>query len=194
MLLYMCDLSRTGVLVNCSPSVTDPPTHQQPIVTMGRTKQIARMSTAGKAPRKRLAAKSSAIRKRQPAVCAIFVTFASTVFQLYLQAVSGTRIKWSRGFRFIPCTNPSREIRKYQRSTELLIKKTPFRRLVREIAQGIREDLRFQSSAVEALQEAAEAYLISLFEDARRAAVHARRVTIKPKDVALARRLGGGRP
>jgi histone H3/H4 len=54
-------------------------------------------------------------------------------------------------------------------------------------------DLRFQSSAVMALQEAAEAYLVSLFEDTNLAAIHAKRVTIQPKDLALARRLRGER-
>merc|ERR1712182_172324 len=57
-----------------------------------------------------------------------------------------------------------REIRKYQKSTELLIRKLPFQRLVREIAQDFKTDLRFQSSAVMALQEASEAYLVGLFE------------------------------
>ena len=108
-----------------------------------------------------------------------------------------------------------REIRRYQKSTELLIRKLPFQRLVREIAQGMlllfgditiadigfdmitsadyKTDLRFQSSAVMALQEAAEAYLVSLFEDTNLAAIHAKRVTIQPKDLQLARRLRGER-
>jgi histone H3 len=68
-----------------------------------------------------------------------------------------------------------------------------FQRLVREIAQDFKTDLRFQSSAVMALQEAAEAYLVSLFEDTNLAAIHAKRVTIQPKDIQLARRLRGER-
>ena len=84
-----------------------------------------------------------------------------------------------------------REIRKYQKSTELLIRKLPFQRLVREIAQDFKTDLRFQSSAVLALQEAAEAYLVGLFEDTNLAAIHAKRVTIMPKDIQLARRIRG---
>jgi histone H3 len=86
-----------------------------------------------------------------------------------------------------------REIRKYQRSTELLIRKVPFQRLVREVAMGIKTDLRFQSTALLALQEAAEAYLVNLFEDTNLCAIHAKRVTIMPKDMALARRLRGER-
>ncbi|ODM88850.1 histone H3, partial [Orchesella cincta] len=76
-----------------------------------------------------------------------------------------------------------REIRRYQKSTELLIRKLPFQRLVREIAQDFKTDLRFQSSAVMALQEASEAYLVGLFEDTNLCAIHAKRVTIMPKDI-----------
>jgi len=67
----------------------------------------------------------------------------------------------------------------------------PFQRLVREIAQDYKSDLRFQSSAISALQEAAESYIISLFEDTQFCAIHAQRVTIQPKDLQLARRLRG---
>ncbi|KAH8991668.1 histone H3 [Lactarius hatsudake] len=138
---------------------------------MARTKQTARKSTGGKAPRKQLAAKSAA-RKTSAA------------------AVTGGVKK---PHRFRPGTVALREIRRYQKSTELLIRKLPFQRLVREIAQDFKTDLRFQSSAVMALQEAAEAYLVSLFEDTNLAAIHAKRVTIQPKDLALARRLRGER-
>ena len=72
-------------------------------------------------------------------------------------------------------------------------RKLPFQRLVREIAQDFKTDLRFQSSAVLALQEAAEAYLVGLFEDTNLAAIHAKRVTIMPKDIQLARRIRGER-
>uniref|UniRef100_A0A1B0GQ04 Core Histone H2A/H2B/H3 domain-containing protein n=1 Tax=Phlebotomus papatasi TaxID=29031 RepID=A0A1B0GQ04_PHLPP len=69
----------------------------------------------------------------------------------------------------------------------------PFQRLVREIAQDFKTDLRFQSSAVMALQEASEAYLVGLFEDTNLCAIHAKRVTIMPKDIQLARRIRGER-
>ena len=91
--------------------------------------------------------------------------------------------------RFRPGTVALREIRRYQRSTDLLIRKAPFRRLVMEIAQDMRNDIRFQSLAVLALQEAAEAHLIGLFEDTNLCALHAKRVTIMPKDIQLARRI-----
>ena len=106
-----------------------------------------------------------------------------------LKAAGGVK----KPHRFRPGTVALREIRRYQKSTELLIRKLPFQRLVREIAQDFKTDLRFQSSAVMALQEAAEAYLVSLFEDTNLAAIHAKRVTIQPKDLALARRLRGER-
>ncbi|KAK1883384.1 histone H3 [Dissostichus eleginoides] len=111
---------------------------------MARTKQTARKSTGGKAPRKQLATKAA-------------------------------------------------QIRRYQKSTELLIRKLPFQRLVREIAQDFKTDLRFQSSAVMALQESSEAYLVGLFEDTNLCAIHAKRVTIMPKDIQLARRIRGER-
>ena len=86
-----------------------------------------------------------------------------------------------------------REIRRYQKSTELLIRKLTFQRLVREIAQDFKTDLRFQSSAICAWQEASEAYLVGLFEDTNLCAIHAKRVTIMPKDIQLARRIRGER-
>ena len=86
-----------------------------------------------------------------------------------------------------------REIRRYQKSTELLIRKLPFQRVVREVAGvvSIIPGLRFQSSAIGALQESVEAYLISLFEDTNQCAIHAKRVTIQIKDMQLAGRLRG---
>ena len=95
--------------------------------------------------------------------------------------------------RYRPGTVALREIRRYQKSTELLIRKLPFQRLVREIAQDIKTDLRFQSSAIMALQEASEAYLVGLFEDTNLCAIHAKRVTIMPRDIQLARRIRGER-
>ena len=76
---------------------------------------------------------------------------------------------------------------------EIRTSKLPFQRLVREIAQDFKTDLRFQGSAVLALQEAAEAYLVGLFEDTNLCAIHAKRVTIMPKDIQLARRIRGER-
>ena len=136
---------------------------------MARTKQTARQSTAGKAPRKQLATKAA--RKN---------------------SLSTGGVK--KPHRYRPGTVALREIRKYQKSTELLIRKLPFQRLVREIAQDFKTDLRFQSSAVMAIQEAAEAYLVGVFEDTNLAALHAKRVTILPKDIQLVRRIRGDRP
>ena len=103
-------------------------------------------------------------------------------------------------YRYQPGTVALKQIRQYQKSTDLLIRKLPFQRLVREIAcdsEVIKSPLcgkvRFQSAAIMALQEAAEAYLIGLFEDTNLCAIHAKRVTIMPKDIQLARRIRGER-
>ncbi|CAK1587705.1 unnamed protein product [Parnassius mnemosyne] len=103
---------------------------------MARTKQTARKSTGGKAPRKQLATKAA--RKSAPATGGV-----------------------KKPHRYRPGTVALREIRSYQKSTELLIHKLPFQRLVRGIAQDFKTDLRFQSSAVMALQEASESYLVA---------------------------------
>ena len=139
-----------------------------PAPPQARTKQTARKSTGGKAPRKQLATKAA--RKSAPATGGV-----------------------KKPHRYRPGTVALREIRRYQKSTELLIRKLPFQRLVREIAQDFKTDLRFQGSAVLALQESAEAYLVGLFEDTNLAAIHAKRVTIMPKDIQLARRIRGER-
>ncbi|KAF6736768.1 histone H3.3 [Oryzias melastigma] len=135
---------------------------------MARTKQTARKSTGGKAPRKQLATKAA--RKSAPSTGGV-----------------------KKPHRYRPGTVALREIRRYQKSTELLIRKLPFQRLVREIAQDFKTDLRFQSAAIGALQEASEAYLVGLFEDTNLCAIHAKRVTIMPKDIQLARRIRGER-
>lgn len=103
-----------------------------------------------------------------------------------------TPIKKPRRYR--PGTLALREIRKYQKNTDLLIRKAPFQRLAREILAEIRghdAPFRMQGSALAAIQEASEAYLVRLFEDINHCAVHARRVTIQPKDLALATRIRG---
>ncbi|XP_047638857.1 uncharacterized protein LOC125128726 [Phacochoerus africanus] len=152
------------VITPPTPTPTLPP---RPDI-MARTKQTARKSTGGKAPRKQLATKAA--RKSAPATGGV-----------------------KKPHRYRPGTVALREIRRYQKSTELLIRKLPFQRLVREIAQDFKTDLRFQSSAVMALQEASEAYLVGLFEDTNLCAIHAKRVTIMPKDIQLARRIRGER-
>ena len=95
--------------------------------------------------------------------------------------------------RYRAGTAALKDIRHFQGSTALLIRKLPFQRLVREIAQDYKTDLRFQSAAILCLQEATEAYLVRLFDDANLCAIHARRVTIMPKDILLARRIRGER-
>jgi histone H3 len=136
---------------------------------MARTKQTARKSTGGKAPRHALAIKAA--RKSAPASGGV-----------------------KKAHRFRPGTVALREIRKYQKSSDLLIRKAPFARLVREVSQDFMlggQPPRFQSHAIQALQEASEAYLVGLFEDTNLCAIHAKRVTIMPKDIQLARRIRG---
>ena len=98
--------------------------------------------------------------------------------------------------RYRPGTVTLREIRRCQRSTELLISRAPFDCLIRELVQDLRHgghELRISPAAVTALQEAAEAYLVLLFEDTNLCAIHAKRVTIMPKDIQLAQRIHGER-
>ena len=104
--------------------------------------------------------------------------------------MQGRRIK---PHRYRAGTVALKDICHYQGSTALLIRKLPFQRVVREITQDIKTGLRFQSAALLCLQEATEAYLVSLLEDSNLCAIHARRVTIMPKDIQLARRIRGER-
>ena len=138
---------------------------------MARTKHTVRKATGQAAAKKALAGKSA--RKA---------------------ASSTGGVK--KPHRFRPGTVALREIRRYQKSTELLLRKQPFQRLVREITQDYQrpgDNLRWTSDALLAMQEASEAYLVGLFEDANLCAIHARRVTIFQKDIGLARRLRGGK-
>ena len=150
---------------------------------MARTKQTARKSTGGKAPQKQLPTK-----QRKTAVA----TRAAS------RSAPTTGVK--KPHRYRPGTVALREIRRYQKTTELLIRKAPFQRLVREITQTLDKpsgfhlnlsEIRFQGSTVLALQEAAEAYHVGLFEDTNLCSMHAKRVTIMPKDIQLARRIRG---
>ncbi|KAI1158980.1 histone H3 [Nemania serpens] len=142
---------------------------------MARTKQTARKSTGGIAPKKGLAsmANRSSIGSKAPRK----------------GPAPSAGIKKPR--RYKPGTVALREIRRYQNTTDLLIRKLPFQRLVREIAYDFKTDMRFQASAINACQEAAEAYLVSIFEDSNLCAIHGKRVTIQAKDIQLARRIRG---
>ena len=142
------------------------PEHINTPITMARTKQTARKSTGGKAPRKQLATKAA--HKSAPLAGGV-----------------------KKPHRYRPGTVALREIRRYQKSTDLLLRKEPFQRLVREVYQDFKGDLRFQSSVFLAYQEAVEAYNVGLFEDTNLCAIHAKRVTVMPKDMQLARRIRG---
>ena len=193
-----------------------PPVSRSPPAQLGkmaRTKQTARKSTGGKVgsalptPFSRrtslfhaLSLRASLARARPPFASPVSPRPASRAQAPRKQLATKAARKSAptaggvkKPHRYRPGTVALREIRKYQKSTELLIRKLPFQRLVREVAQDFKTDLRFQSSAILALQEAAEAYLVGLFEDTNLCAIHAKRVTIMPKDIQLARRIRGER-
>ena len=146
-----------------------------PVLTVGMTQEIARMKRAS---------------AREGGTKGTGHGGTSHGSQKSTPAGSGG-VKQPHHYR--PGTVALREIQRYQKSTELLIRKLPFQRLVREITQDFKTDLRFQLAAVMALQEASEAYLVGLFEDSNLCAIHAKRVTIMPKDIQLARRIRGER-
>ena len=140
---------------------------------MAHTKQTARKSTQDKAPPKQLATK--AVCRSAPATGGI-----------------------KKPHRYRPGTVALREIRRYQKSTDLLIRKLPFQRLAREVLQDLnqpgfrRHDVeRFRSTSLLAMQESVEAFSVGLFEDANLCAIHAKRVTIMPKDMQLSLRIRG---
>jgi histone H3 len=138
---------------------------------MARTKQTARKSVSGKAPKINLATKAARkATQSAPAIC------------------RGIR----RRHRYRPGTRSLMEIRKYQKAYNNLLPRLPFQRLVREVAQDYKSSIRFQANALLALQEGAEAFLVGLFQDTNLCAIHAKRVTISPKDMQLARRIRGG--
>jgi len=158
---------------------------------MARTKQTARKSTGGKPPPKQLATKAARRSMAQTVSPWLLCLCPPKHYICLLQHKTHFQGGVKKHHRYRPGTVALREIRKFQKSTELLIRKLPFQRLVREIAQDFKTDLRFQSQAVGALQEASEAYLVSLMEDTNLCALHAKRITIMPKDMQLARRLRG---
>ena len=131
---------------------------------MARIITRTRRTTGNKAPRKKLATTASSNSRR-----------------------GGIK----KPHRYRPGTVALREIRRYQKSTDLLIRKQPFSRLVREITQPYKPDVRYTSPAILANQEASEAYLVGLFEDTNLCSIHAKRVTIMPKDIQLSRRIRG---
>ena len=141
---------------------------------MARTKQTARKSTGGKAPRKQLATKQAR------------------------RAGAGPSGGVKKPHRYRPGTVALREIRRYQKSTDLMIRKAPFCRLMRDFVESVQvlsdpPVNRVTAVAVSAMQEAAEACLVGLMEDTNLCAIHAKRVTILPKDMQLVRRIAGGR-
>ena len=150
-----------------------------------------KLSVGGKAPRKQVAPQ----KRKTPGSGSIWYVLRRRDIQEakgtgHLYADDPTK---KRKNYFRPGYLTLNEIRHYQKKVHLLIRKLPFQRLVREIAQHFSLDLRFRSAAITALQEASEAYLVCLFEDTNLCTIHAKRVMIMPKDIQLARRIRGER-
>ena len=141
---------------------------------MPRTKQTFRTPSGGKAPRKTVASKAPS-KAPKKAIRKVPKAKGGDVH---------VSIKQTRP-RFRPGTVALRDIRKYQRSTDLILRRLPFQRLVRQCVQEWKSDARFQAAALLALQEAAETYIVKLYEDMNQIAVHAKRVTILKKDFFL---------
>jgi histone H3 len=179
---------------------------------MSRTKQTACKSTGGKAPRLHIATMAARFQAAQEHKCAATAAVAAArqaeqrahaaqlealrandaLAQARRQeaAAQGAAGGIKKPHRYCPGTVALREIRRYQKSTDLLIWKAPFQHLVRMIVQDCpgywqKPPLRMQSTALLALQEAAEMYLVRYFEDCNTCALHAKRVTIFPRDMFL---------
>ena len=164
----------------------------EPVVEMARTKQTAKKSgepgnpakfagKGGKAARQ-LALQTAAVgrrRRRCKDRCPVMPRGAPA------DASTGRKRRYRAGTRSLL------EIAFYQKRSGLLIAKLPFQRLVRELTLEIKDDLRYQSSAILALQEGSEAYLVGLFEDTVLEAIHGKRVTVLPRDIQIARRIRG---
>jgi histone H3/H4 len=168
---------------------------------MARTKQTARKAGGKQAPltlRKPGAAHPTAPCVGGPRAtmeASRAATVAAFAARPTAPGPAATTAKIAKKRRYRPGTKALKEIRKYQASTDLLIRKLPFQRLVREIVGDMFKDqnYRMQSYALLALQEACEAHLVALFEDTNLCALHAKRVTIMTKDMRLARRIRGDR-
>ena len=196
---------------------TDPPVKKGPRQKVGKSRggkagRGGKTDGGGKQPRARnlqYTGPCLAYQERYPPV-----DYAKPVFYInrtkQLTALGSVPLEWTeaqkrkchearlegrlvRAKKFRPGIAALKEIRHFQKGTALLIRKLPFQRLVREIAQDFKTDLRFQQAAIQALQEASEAYLVGLFEDTNLCAIHAKRVTIMPRDIQLARRIRGER-
>jgi len=137
-------------------------------------------------PKSKVAAKAKAASK-MPAK----VKGTSKAIKKTAPAEGGMKDKKARKFKAGTVT--LREIKRYQKTVDMLLPRAPFQRLVRSITTEMDHQLRFQSQALQALQEASEAYIVGLFEDTNLCAIHAKRVTVQKKDMDLARRIRGDR-
>ena len=178
-----------GLVTPVNPKV--PSTGEPPEPNLGMLPPGPRKTTGGSKPTLNLGQRSGSIRAH----------LANLQKKAAAKAAKKSSVKAPKGgakkpHRFRPGTVALKEIWRYQKSTELLIWKLPFQQLVWEISgdhkvitSPLCGKVRFQSLAIKALQEASEAYIVGLFEDTNLCAIHAKRVTIMPKDIQLARRI-----
>jgi histone H3 len=129
------------------------------------------------------------VRIKQIPIHLVDQHFKRKIRTMKLKKIEKEDIIFNKPLRFRPGNDALRNIRRYQRNDEFLIRKIPFQRFIKDISPGININLRFQCSAVLALLKASESYLIKLFEDAKLCAIHAKRVTVIPKDIRLSCRL-----
>ena len=146
---------------------------------MPKSKVVAKAIQDRKDPKKILAEKKSKIVSK------------SKMIKKTVPAEGGIKDKPRRARK--AGTAALREIKRYQKTTEMLLPRAPFQRLVRSLSMDINHELRFQSQALQALQEATEAFIVGLFEDTNLCAIHAKRQTVFSKDMQLARRIRGDR-
>ncbi|KAF1746065.1 hypothetical protein GCK72_022517 [Caenorhabditis remanei] len=142
---------------------------------MARTKQTARKTNA----------------KPTPSIPAVVRAANKALVLASARKAAPVTLGTMRPVRFRPGTIALREIRRYQKSTDFLIRKAQFQRLIKQIVQDLNVEFRFQSAGIEALRCGAESYLVELFADTNLCAIHAKRITIMPKDIQLARRIRG---
>jgi histone H3 len=157
------------------------------------SKSKGKLSSETKKTKEAKAAKATKVAASKPKPAATKSKPASKGVSKTAKKTAGAA-KVSKPHRFHPGTVALREIRRYQKSTEMLVPKLPFRRLVAELAQDFQATdsaWRFSGDAVVILQQVAEDFLIKLLEDANLAAIHAKRVTVQPRDITIAQRIAG---
>ncbi|GET87950.1 histone h3 [Leishmania tarentolae] len=189
LLTFTHNLKRTHTHTHDIPPPPAPPPHppllstphcQYPTHTSSSMAGITKVAVVANRPKKNVASRKMNKKSR-------------SIAKKEAKSMRGTSSGGAHRRHWRPGTVALREVRKYQRSTELLIARTPFRRLVKEIMSTFKDTMHIRHSAMEAIQEATESYVVGLLGDANLCTIHAKRVTLYPKDLQLALRLRGER-